>query len=505
MPKIDSHISAAPASGSDEKLAPPPIHWREKIVLALLSAHLIYLPWALGAMHIGAQKISLILAGSGFLAAIILNPPSTIIIPKVPAWKKILKSTSFWLGLLVLGYISLQGFNPSHRAVDLGGEYWMVPVDHITWLPTGMEAPFEKVNVFRRLIVFASVFLTIWTIVLFIERPKSIRFLLWVLVFSGVGLSILAFSQLFTGAEKIFWKIPSASENFYSSFIYRNHATGYLNLLLAVSIALYFYYRERAWKTNEREPDKSPIFFFTSTILFTTVLFSSSRGGIIVAALLLLFAILYTMLQAWRWDRLRETSVISAILLGMLVLFASVFTVMIGPERIVERFKYFAEEGGGASVEHRVLAAKATRDMFEDKWLFGWGAGSFEYVFPTYQSEYPEIDYREVGRNKRRIYMVWEFAHNDWVQYPAEYGVVGVGLFFVGIIGWFVGTFLYRGFRQPLVVWMGIGILMIFCHAIGEFVLQNPAIIITTGAAFALSYRYAKLENLRRARRKRSA
>ncbi|HLS29110.1 MAG TPA: O-antigen ligase family protein [Opitutales bacterium] len=503
MPKIDSDQTPAPASDDEVKFLPPPIHWSEKVVLAIVSIHLIYLPWALGAMHLGAQKVSLVLGGVGFLAALFLNPPSTIVVPKIPAWKKLLKSSIFWLGLVILGYIFIQAVNPSHRAVDLGGEFWMVPVDHITWLPTGMEAPFEKVNAHRRLMVFASVFLTIWTIVLFIERPKSIRFLLWVLVFNGVGLAILAFGQLFTGAEKIFWKIPSASENFYSSFIYRNHATGYLNLLLACSTGLYFFFRERAWKTNESEPDKSPIFFFTSTILFTTVLFSGSRGGIIVAALLLLLAILYTMLQAWRWDRLRETSVISAILLGMLVLFASVFTVMIGPERIIERFKHFTEDGGGTSVEHRILAAKATRDMFEDKWLYGWGAGSFEYVFPAYQSEYPEIDYREVGRNKRRIYFTWEFAHNDWVQYPAEYGVVGTGLFFAGIIGWLIGLFRFRGLRRPLAVWMGIGILATFGHAVGEFVLQNPAIILTTASFFALSYRYVELENLRRIRRKR--
>lgn len=491
-----SSISGPEASAPNPGFSPP-IYWSEKVVLLLLSLHLGFLPWAIGTMHLLSQQISLALAGVAFLTAVFLNPPSTHVIPRMPAWKKLLRSPAFWIGNALLGYIAIQALNPAYTYIEVVGFSWVVPIDHIAWLPSGMKTPIEQMNPFRHLMIFGAMFLTLWTILLFLERLTSIRILIAVLAFNAVALGGLAFAQLFTGADQIFWRVPSSSINFYGTFIYRNHAAGYLNLLLALSTGLYFHFRQRAWKTNGSESDKSPIFFFTSTILFTTVLFSASRGGIIVAALILLLAILYTLIQAWRWNRLREGSVISAVLLGLLLLFTSVFTVMIGPERIVERFKLFTEDHGGASVRARIDATKATADMFRDRWLFGWGAGSFEYAFPAYQENYPAIFYQERRRGKYK-YMLWEYAHNDWIQYPAEYGVVGSGLILVGLAAWLIGLYRCRAWRQPLAVWLTLGVMLTFCHAFGDFVLQNPAIIITVGAAIALGLRSAQLESQRR-------
>jgi O-antigen ligase len=448
-------------------------------------------------MPLWSQQVSLALAGVGFLWAVFFNPPSTITVPNVSAWRKLLRSPAVWIGLALLGYITIQALNPAYRSLDFAGDIWLLPVDHITWLPSGMETPLAQMNPFRHLMIFGSAFLTLITILLFIERPKSVRILLGALALNGVALAILTFAQFFTGAEQIFWKIPSESSGIYSSFIYRNHAASYLNLLLTLSLGLYFHFRERAWKTNDGAADKSPIFFFTSTILFTTVLFSGSRGGIIVATLIFLLSIGYTLLQAWRWGRLREGSAISSVMLGLLILFASVFTVIIGPERIIERFKLFAQEDGGGSVRHRATAARATLDMFQDRPLWGWGAGSFEYAFPAYQENYPEIHFLERGRG-RRVYMIWDYAHNDWVQYPAEYGVAGMGIFFTGMVAWLVGLYRFRALRQPIPIWLVAGIFLTLAHAFGDFVLQNPATIITAAAAVGLSLRSSWLETGRR-------
>ena len=71
----------------------------------------------------------------------------------------------------------------------------------------------------------------------------------------------------------------------------------------------------------------------------------------------------------------------------------------------------------------------ATLDMAYDRIIFGWGAGSFRYIFPVYQSNYKEIWYSKKhskrGWEGRKIY---NYAHNDWVQFLAEYGIVGCAL-----------------------------------------------------------------------------
>ena len=52
----------------------------------------------------------------------------------------------------------------------------------------------------------------------------------------------------------------------------------------------------------------------------------------------------------------------------------------------------------------------------------GVGAGSFRFLFPTYQHRHPEL----VAVHGRRMF--WEHAHNDVVQTPIELGVAGTGL-----------------------------------------------------------------------------
>ena len=88
----------------------------------------------------------------------------------------------------------------------------------------------------------------------------------------------------------------------------------------------------------------------------------------------------------------------------------------------------------GATIETvdqnaRTISTQATWDMAQDRLALGWGAGSFRYIFPMYQRNYPEIYYyyhrEDRGWIGRRIY---HYAHNDIVQFLAEYGAVGSGL-----------------------------------------------------------------------------
>jgi O-antigen ligase len=133
--------------------------------------------------------------------------------------------------------------------------------------------------------------------------------------------------------------------------------------------------------------------------------------------------------------------------------------------------------------------------MFEDSPVWGWGAGSFEYIFPVFQQAYPEIHKRGTTR------MIWEYAHNDPLQTLAEYGIVGFTLFALLFLAWLVGMIRTGAYRKPIPVWCGLAALATLAHSNVDFVFHNPAILVTVAAFLAISYRYGVLDRDRRRHR----
>ena len=96
-------------------------------------------------------------------------------------------------------------------------------------------------------------------------------------------------------------------------------------------------------------------------------------------------------------------------------LIIAAYAVHIGAEYTVERFKSFDN-----SFEVRARFARKTMDIFEDYMITGIGVGNFRYAYPKYQD-----------RKDKKVFI--RFAHNDWVQFLAEAGIIGIGLLFIGI------------------------------------------------------------------------
>ena len=54
-------------------------------------------------------------------------------------------------------------------------------------------------------------------------------------------------------------------------------------------------------------------------------------------------------------------------------------------EKIRERIRLSAETISNIDSYDRVLSTKATWEMTQDRLAYGWGQGSFRYIFPIYQ------------------------------------------------------------------------------------------------------------------------
>ena len=128
----------------------------------------------------------------------------------------------------------------------------------------------------------------------------------------------------------------------------------------------------------------------------------------------------------------------------------------------------------GMQNELRVPLYKATADMVKDKWVYGWGAGSYRFYFPVYQRHYHELNYTRRGKP-----IFFRYAHNDFLQIPAELGAVG-SAFIVLIVLYWLRKWLSLGRFMGLPLFMLVaGCALVSSQALVDFPFYNPAVLTT--------------------------
>ncbi len=467
------------------------LHPQERWTLFWVTMHLCFLPWALGTMHLWSQATSLGLALVGFLTAArarLYNESQTSGEPvRVRPLQRLWRFPLFWLGLAVLGYILVQALNPAWRHRSNAAYWWLEPVEHVAWLPSGMAVPFAVAGPWRALLIMASLWLTVCTVWIGFMRRLSFRLLFTILVANGVVLAFLGLAQQLTQAKGIFWLVPSSSSSFVASFIYRNHAGAYLNLILALAAGLAWWHFARSSRHFEKS-SPAGVFTFGALILGVMVLFTLSRGS----ALTLLGFTAVTAV-AFFWDQLRRPrhERNGVVLVGLCLLLAGFLAVgfySLKADKVWARFEGMLVDPV-ASARDRTQAHAATIDMFKARPVLGWGAGCFRYGFPGYVSRYPDIYYSGISRRK-----FWEHAHNDVLEFPTEYGLAGAALL-LGAAGWLGAQLLRRRFwSNPLALPVALGAALTVVHAWGDFVFQNPAILCTWAVLLLAAARWLELD-----------
>lgn len=498
-----------------------PLHPLEKAVLIAVAAHLCFLPWALGTMHPWSQITSLVLSSLGLLIALIPRTYSGEYAPlsvvghqlsggnlrsgpnneqhttnnrgavgfRLNPFPRLLKFPIFWIGLALLGYIALQAYNPSWVWERNETTWWLRRVNDIEWLPTSIDTPWERFNIWRQFIIYASAWLTLCTVWIGFTRRRSLQLLLLTVVINGMLLATVGFAQRFMASSKfLFFMEWPVGHTAFASFIYRNHAGAYFALvtLVAVSLAIW------TFTQGERSGQKSTpagVLFFCAVFLTTAVFFTLSRG----ASLLLVMA--WLAVAVWFWISKRRSPAAGGTHRGVYAAVVLLFLGVIGFtlrevdfSSIQSRFDSLAKnyEGPNESVQSRVQAFAAADSMLGDYWQRGVGAGGFRYLFPEYIKESPEI--YAGGR------LFWEHAHSDWREIPIELGATGTLLLLFGGGYWLLVFYRSRAIWHSLAVPVIIGCSQTLAHAWFDFPLQNPAILFTWLALIPVSARWLELD-----------
>ena len=444
-------------------------------------------------MHLWSQTLSLGLAIVGFTLALVPRRSATpdfgaavsetIIHPA----KRLLRFPIFWGGAVLLAYVTMQGCNPAWRFASNPNIWWLEPVAHVSWLPSGIDAPIAKSNAWRALIIYASLWLTVCSVWTGLLRRKSYRVLLLVLAANASALALLGVLQLAGGSHLIFWSYEPSNDRFVSSFIYPNHGGAYFNLMVAIAAGFSWWHHGRA----ERDSSSPFLMGFLAAAgvgAASIVILSYSRMS---TALLMAFLLVAGSVAIVALMRAKKPARKRATLIPFLLAAAGVIAIgffSLGTKRGQERFASLLFNPSPI-VDGRAEARAATRDMIADHWLFGWGAGTFRYAFPKYSKKYPDLNYTASGDRR-----YWEHAHDDLLEFPAELGVVGLLplAFGLGYLAW--GLVRVRFWRNPLSLVLVIGCGLTLVHAWVDFVFQNPAVLLTWCILLIGALRWAELD-----------
>lgn len=468
------------------------LHRLEMAVVVLSTLNLCFLPWAFGGVDPWSQLVSLGLATGTAVVALLPRRHSSRSNSgcewRMSMWSRLRSFPVFWAGLALFAYMAVQAFNPAFEYHLLDTTWWLVRLDHVRWIPSGMIVPYNDMNTWRTMVIWGSCWLTVCALWVGITRRRSI---LWIL--TGLSVNAAAFAafgilQRAGGATSVYWTRPVQNVNFVAGLIYENHASPFFSLLACIALGLTIQFLRRG---GSHQDDSGPaiIYLFLALLSIVGLILSCSFAGIalFVSALLVMVLVLF-------WRRARASSrphstlpfIITA---GFLLLLGAGLTAAVGYRDLQKKLASIAADGGGSEVKIRMLADARGWEMFADRWVFGWGAGCFRYGFTKYQHREPVLSLRN------NVPLRWEHVHDDWLQLLIELGVVGaipVG-FVLGY--WLRQAFRFRLWRCPAKLPILCGLAVPSVHAFFDLPFQNPAVLATVCALLPLLIRWAEIES----------
>jgi O-antigen ligase len=253
------------------------------------------------------------------------------------------------------------------------------------------------------------------------------------------------------------------------TFVNRNHFSGYLEMLIPLAIGLiiaridFFSLSGLKWKQkllrfSEKGLAVNVLITLAIVLMSLGIVFSKSRSGVVILIITFLLFFELTVLYFSASQR-RKKNV--RIFLGSAFLIITIISLYLGIGATIERF----------SLDHLLREQRPTfwanaLKIFSNYPLVGSGLGTFTGLYPDVEQE---------GVLVRAFH-----AHNDYLEYLAELGILGMGLLLGGILFLAVKSFLvWRERNHPEVKGLALGgiiaVVSIVVHSLTDFNLHIPA------------------------------
>ena len=432
-----------------------------------------------------------------------VKPPISRLPPPASNLRRLFGMPALYFAVAFLLYLAIAALNPAWQIVsDERGWWWLEPMapplaTWLSWLPTSVASDYEPMNAWRIFNMHLAALSLALGLRAGLHSRRTALFVLWVTVISVSAMAAVAIAQKYNSADAVLWTLKSQNEYFWGSFFYRNQGAAYLNWGIVLCGTLYFLHSRRA-RDMARSGGPHFIAFLLIGLLATSIGLALSRGGILFAAILLAFFLLFVLfdylLSSFRFPLavFLPLSLVAALLLA-----AGIYQTnkAIDWEAMERRFGDIRATIENSEKDARVRSSKVTWEMAQYQLWTGWGAGSFRYVFPMYQKELKGLFYYRHDRKRgwigRRFY---RYAHNDLLQFIAEYGIIGSSLLLLTILC-LLWPALTAGIPLlPATCYLLLGCACAAAHAFLDFIFHSPAFWVVFIAGIALASRLLRLE-----------
>lgn len=324
---------------------------------------------------------------------------------------------------------------------------------------------------------------------------KQVRKAATVIVVSSFAMAVLGIVHKFSGSRDIFWfHTPRFGGAIFGPFTNPNHYAAYMNMAFGLTLGLLLAasrttelralrtWREKLAWLSTRKASRITLLGFAAVLMGASVCVSLSRGGITSLAASLGIVGVFVALRGAVPNRGRVVAAVALLVVAAVV--------WLGWEPVVKELGTLADIDPVS--DSRTETTRATLRVFGTSPIFGTGFGSFQHVFPKFQSASIQF-----GR--------WLHAHNDYAQLLAEGGMVGAllaalaGVFFIRTVRtqFSKATNGARLFAGGLTV----GLVAIALHSFVDYSLHKPANAFLLATLCGMSVAAVHLRTERKRRR----
>jgi hypothetical protein len=171
--------------------------------------------------------------------------------PADESFKNLLKLVPFWMGVALFTYFAIQDFNAWGRVVERDLFWRIFKEPHITWLPSGLKAPFISdgqdpggMNAWRVMLTFAGPWMFFCALNVGLIHRRGYITLAWISVMVACLLAGYGYTHQLTEGTIWGYPIPDNARTF-GPFINRTHACTYFYFNAAIALALTFWHYRR--------------------------------------------------------------------------------------------------------------------------------------------------------------------------------------------------------------------------------------------------------------------